>query len=48
MLVGHPTITGFVMSLTVTLNEHVAVFAEKSVAVYVTNVVPNGKVLPDV
>jgi hypothetical protein len=45
-LAGQVT-TGFSVSFTVTLNEHVAVFPEASVAVQVTLVVPNAKVLPD-
>src|SRR5687768_11259149 len=46
MLAGHPTITGFVLSLTMTLKLQVAVFPEPSMAIYVTSVVPIGKVLP--
>ena len=38
--------TGFVLSSTVTLKEHVAVFPDTSVAVYVTTVVPSGNTVP--
>jgi hypothetical protein len=48
MLDGHPVITGFVLSLTVTLNVHVAVLPAASVAVYVTGVVPIEKSEPEV
>ena len=43
---GHPLMTGFVLSLTVTLNVQVEILPDPSVAVYVTGVVPKGKVLP--
>jgi hypothetical protein len=46
MLEGHPVITGFVLSWTITLNEQVDVFPSASVAVYVTSVVPRLKVVP--
>jgi hypothetical protein len=41
-----PEMTGFTLSCTITLNVQVDVFPEPSVAVYVTAVVPNGKVSP--
>lgn len=46
MLEGHPVITGFVLSDTVTVKEHRDVFPEASVAVYVTVVTPMGNVAP--
>jgi hypothetical protein len=46
MSVGQPEKTGAVMSRTVTLNEHVATFPTLSLTVYVTKVVPNGKLSP--
>lgn len=45
---GQPLTTGFVLSVTVTLKVQVDVFPFPSVAVYVTSVVPNGKLLPGV
>ena len=39
--------TGFSVSLTVTLNEQLAVLPEASVEVHITEVVPTGKVEPD-
>ena len=47
ILAGHPVITGFVLSLTVTVNEQVAVLPELSVAVYITTVVPTGNASPE-
>jgi hypothetical protein len=47
MLEGHPDITGAVLSVTVTLKVHVAVFPAASVAVYVTAVVPRLNDVPD-
>ena len=41
------TIDGACVSLTVTVNEHEAVFIDASVVVQVTVVVPTGKVDPD-
>lgn len=38
--------TGAWLSITITLNEHVATFPEPSVAVYVTTLVPFGKIAP--
>jgi hypothetical protein len=46
MFVGQFVMTGAVLSVTTTLNEHVAVLFAASVAVYVTVVVPKGKVAP--
>jgi hypothetical protein len=46
MLAGH-VITGSCVSLTVTVNEHDAVFPAPSVAVAVTVVTPFGKIDPD-
>jgi hypothetical protein len=46
ILAGHES-TGASVSLTVTLNEHVAVFPAPSVAVHVTTVVPTANELPD-
>ena len=46
MFEGHPAITGFVLSCTVTLKEQVDVFPAASVAVYVTTVVPRPKTVP--
>jgi len=46
MFEGHPTITGLVLSRTITLNEHVEALPAASVAVYVTVVVPSAKVVP--
>jgi hypothetical protein len=46
MFAGHVIIGGSV-SLTVTVNEHVAVFPDASVAVQVTVVVPSWKVEPE-
>ena len=43
---GHVA-TGACVSLTVTVNEHVLVLFEASVAVHVTVVVPTGNVAPD-
>jgi hypothetical protein len=43
---GHCVKTGLVLSFTITLNEHVAIFPDPSVAVYVTTVVPSENVLP--
>jgi len=43
---GHPLITGFVLSWTITLKEHVDVLPAPSVAVYVTTVVPRLKTDP--
>jgi hypothetical protein len=40
-------IDGLVVSTTVTLNVHVELFALESVAVHVTVVAPNTKVLPE-
>ena len=46
---GHPLITGGVVSVTVTVNEHVAVLPTASVAVYVTVVGgPIANILPGV
>jgi len=42
MLLGQ----GIVHGITLIVNEHIAVFAEASVAVHVTVVVPIGNVLP--
>ena len=39
--------TGFVLSFTVTLKVQVEILPATSVAVYVTTVVPNAKVLPE-
>ena len=47
MFVGHPEMTGAVLSVTVTLKVHVAVFPAASVAVYVTAVVPRLNDVPD-
>jgi hypothetical protein len=47
MLEGQPEITGGVTSVTTTLNEQVDVLFAASVAVYVTVVVPNGKLEPE-
>ena len=46
MFAGQVTV-GACVSLTVTENAHVPVFAEASVAVHVTVVVPTGNVEPD-
>ena len=46
MFAGHETV-GACVSCTVTVNEQDPVFAEASVAVHVTVVVPTGKVAPD-
>ena len=46
MSAGMPEIVGAVLSVTVTLNEAVPVFPEVSDPVYVTVVVPTGKVEP--
>ena len=46
MFAGHETV-GACVSCTVTVNEHVPVFAEPSVAVHVTVVVPSLNVEPD-
>jgi hypothetical protein len=46
--VGQPVITGLILSFTVTVNEHAEIFPFASVAVYVTVVIPSGKVLPGV
>ena len=46
MFAGHATV-GACVSCTVTVNEQVPVFAEASVAVHVTVVVPTGNVEPD-
>ena len=43
---GHPLITGFSVSLTVTANEQYDLFPEESSAVYVTVVTPFGNVAP--
>jgi hypothetical protein len=45
---GHPVMTGLLLSVTVTLNAHIAVFPPASVAVYFTCVVPSANVLPGV
>jgi uncharacterized protein (DUF4213/DUF364 family) len=47
MLDGQPEIKGAVMSVTTTLNEQVDVLFAASVAVYVTVVVPKGKLEPE-
>jgi hypothetical protein len=47
MLLGQPEIVGGTVSVTVTLNEHVETLPEVSVAVYVTAVVPTGKLEPE-
>jgi hypothetical protein len=46
MFAGHVT-AGASVSFTVTVNEHVPVFVDASVAVHVTVVTPTGKVAPD-
>ena len=46
ILEGQPVMTGFVLSWTVTLNEHVEVLPAASVAVYVTVVVPSANTSP--
>ena len=46
MLAGQPLMTGFSVSLMVTLNTHVLTLLWMSVAVYVTVVVPTGNVSP--
>src|SRR2546421_12198564 len=46
MFAGTPLIAGGVVSLTVTLNDAVALLPAPSVAVQMTVVVPNGKVEP--
>jgi hypothetical protein len=47
MFAGQPAITGASASTTVTVNEHVAVFPDVSVAVQLTVVVPFEKIEPD-
>ena len=47
ILEGQPVICGAVLSVTVTLNEQVAIFPFVSVAVYVTVVVPTGNIEPE-
>jgi len=47
MFDGHPVMTGFELSWTITLNEQVDVFPAASVAVYVTAVVPRSKAVPE-
>ena len=47
MMLAGQAIVGGCVSLTVTVNEHEAVFIAASVAVQVTVVVPTGKVVPD-
>jgi hypothetical protein len=46
MFEGHPVITGFILSTTVTVKEHKDEFPEPSVAVYVTVDTPTGNVAP--
>jgi hypothetical protein len=48
ILLGHPVITGLLLSTTTMLNVHVDVLPEPSVAVYVTGVVPIENSDPDV
>jgi len=48
MLDGHPVMTGFMLSVTITLNVQVEVLPAPSVAVYVTGVVPSEKRNPEV
>jgi hypothetical protein len=47
MFIGHMMV-GFCVSLTVTVNMHIAIFIEASVAVHVTVVVPTLNIEPDV
>jgi hypothetical protein len=47
MLAGHDENTGFSLSVTVTVNEHVLTFPLASVAVNVTVVTPTGKAAPE-
>ena len=48
LFAGQAESTGASISITVTLNEQVELLDARSTAVYVTNVVPLGNVMPDV